>query len=131
MLEYFDRFYQRQFITRSKLHSDLVQRFERSLVEYFQSDLPSREGLPGVRYFADQLNISPTYLTDLLKKFTGKNTQEHIHLQLVERAKNQLLSTTKPISEIAYELGFEHPSHFTKIFKGKKNLSPGAFRSQN
>jgi AraC family transcriptional activator of pobA len=85
-------------------------------------------GLPDVKYFATRLHLSPNYLSDLLKKYTGKTTQEHVHLQLVHKAKSLLWGTEKTISEIAYELGFEHPSHFTKIFKSKTGQSPKSFR---
>ncbi|HEY9049344.1 MAG TPA: helix-turn-helix transcriptional regulator [Ohtaekwangia sp.] len=128
LLNYCNRFYDRQFITRAKVNHDIVQQFENLLLAYFSPDTLIETGLPDVKYFADQLNLSPNYLSDLLKRYTGKTTQEYIHLQVVEKAKSLLWSSDKSISEIAYELGFEHPSHFTKIFKTKMGVSPKEFR---
>ncbi|KQT26070.1 transcriptional regulator [Chryseobacterium sp. Leaf405] len=130
LLNYSDRFYDRQFFTRNKTGNDLIQRFERLLNNYFDDEQLTEKGIPEVKYFAEKLNLSPNYLSDLLSKFTGKTTIERIHLKLVDKAKNILLGTTKSISEIAYELGFEHPSHFTKIFKTKAGISPLHFRKQ-
>ncbi len=101
------------------------------LKDYFNQEILIHRGLPDVKYFASVLNLSPNYLSDLLKRYTGKTTQEHIHLQLIDKAKTLLWSSEKSISEIAYELGFEHPSHFTKIFKTKAGLSPTDFRNSN
>jgi AraC-like DNA-binding protein len=131
LLNYCSRFYDRQFYTRAKVNSDVVQRFESLLKEYFNQDSLIEAGLPPVTYFAAKLNLSPTYLSDLLQKFTGKSTIEHIHLELVEKAKSLLWGTGHSISEIAYELGFEHPSHFTKIFKAKTGKSPSEYRGLN
>jgi AraC family transcriptional activator of pobA len=131
LLNYCNRFYDRQFFTRAKVNQDLVQQFERQLLDYFSQDSLINAGLPDVKYFASQLNLSPDYLSDLLKRYTGKTTLEHIHLQLVDRAKSLLWGTGKSISEIAFDLGFEHPSHFTKIFKNKVGLAPKEFRSKN
>jgi len=131
LLNHCDRFYDRQFFTRAKVSHDTVQQFERILLEYFSQDSLIEVGLPDVKYFAGQLNLSPNYLSDLLKRYTGKTTQEHIHLQLIEKAKSLLWGSSKSISEIAYELGFEHPSHFTKIFKTKMGRSPKEFRNLN
>jgi len=131
LLNYCDRFYDRQFYTRAKVSSDLVQHFERLLNDYFAKDTLIETGLPNVKYFASELNLSPNYLSDLLNRFTGKTTQEHIHLRMVDKAKSLLWSTEQSISEIAYDLGFEHPSHFTKIFKTKTGKSPSAFRNLN
>lgn len=128
LLNYCTRFYDRQFLIRAKVNHDIVQQFENALVEYFSKDTLIDEGLPDVKYFAAQLNLSANYLSDVLKKFTGKTTQEHIHLQLVEKAKSMLWGTNKTISEIAYDLGFDHPSHFTKMFKNKIGMSPKEFR---
>jgi AraC family transcriptional regulator, transcriptional activator of pobA len=128
LLNYCNRFYDRQFFSRKPAGNDVVIRFERLLVEYFADTHRAQEGLPDVKYFSDQLRLSPNYLSDLLSKYTGKTTQEHIHLQLVEQAKSLLLNTDKSISEVAYDLGFEHPSHFTKIFKAKTGVSPKDFR---
>ncbi|MDJ1466780.1 helix-turn-helix domain-containing protein [Xanthocytophaga flava] len=131
MLTYCNRFYDRQFFTREYVNHDIVQKFERMLIDYFAQETLVEAGLPDVKYFASQLNLSPNYLSDLLNRFTGKTTQEHIHLQLVDRAKTLLWGTEKTISEIAYNLGFEHPSHFTKLFKSKIGISPKEYRQLN
>jgi AraC-like DNA-binding protein len=131
LLNYCSRFYDRQFYTRAKVNSDVVQRFEVLLKDYFGQQSLIEAGLPPVTYFASKLNLSPNYLSDLLQKSTGKSTVEHIHLELVEKAKSLLWGTPGSISEIAYELGFEHPSHFTKIFKAKTGKSPSEFRELN
>ncbi len=125
---YCSRFYDRQFLTRVKVSNDVVQNFERLLTDYFNQDSLIEAGLPDVKYFASQLNLSANYLSDLLSKYTGKTTHEHIHLKLVDKAKSELWGTEKTISEIAYDLGFEHPSHFTKLFKNKTGVSPKQFR---
>lgn len=131
LLSYCNRFYDRQFLTRAKVNHDIVQRFELLLNEYFTRETLVNDGLPEVKYFASKLNISPNYLSDLLHKYTGKTTLEHIHLQLIEKAKLLLWETGKSVSEVAYQLGFDHPSHFTKIFKSKTGLTPKAYRSNN
>ena len=131
LLNYCNRFYDRQFYTRAKVNSDVVQRFEALLKDYFSQSTLVDAGLPPVTYFASKLNLSPNYLSDLLQKSTGKSTVEHIHLELVERAKSLLWGTEGSISEIAYELGFEHPSHFTKLFKAKTGKSPSEYRHLN
>lgn len=131
LLNYCDRFYDRQFLTRSKVSKDIVQRFEHLLNDYFAQEQSINTGLPDVTYFASQLNLSPNYLSDLLHRYTGKTTQEHIHLRLVDTAKSLLWNTEKSISEIAYELGFEYPSHFTKVFKTKTGLTPQQYRNTN
>ncbi|GAB3638237.1 helix-turn-helix domain-containing protein [Hymenobacter arcticus] len=131
LLNYCDRFYDRQFITRGKISKDIVQRFEHLLNDYFTQENLVNVGLPDVKFFASHLNLSPNYLSDLLNRFTGKSTQEHIHLKLVDTAKSLLWGTQKSISEIAYELGFEYPSHFTKVFKTKTGLTPQQYRNTN
>jgi AraC-like DNA-binding protein len=131
LLNYCNRFYDRQFYTRAKVNADVVQRFEALLKEYFGQPTLIEAGLPPVSWFASRLHLSPSYLSDLLQKTTGKSTLEHIHLELVDRAKDLLWGTESSISEIAYELGFEHPSHFTKIFKAKTGKSPSEFRNPN
>lgn len=131
LLNYCDRFYDRQFLTRNKVSKDIVQRFEHLLNKYFSTEQLNNIGLPDVKFFALQLNLSPNYLSDLLNRFTGKTTQEHIHLKLVDTAKSLLWSTEKSISEIAYQLGFEYPSHFTKVFKTKTGLTPQQYRNTN
>jgi AraC-like DNA-binding protein len=131
LLNYCNRFYDRQFYTRAKVNTDIVQRFESLLKDYFSQQTLIETGLPAVTWFASKLNLSPSYLSDLLQKFTGKSTVEHIHLELVEKAKSLLWGTENSISEIAYELGFEHPSHFTKVFKAKTGKSPSGYRNLN
>jgi AraC-like DNA-binding protein len=128
--DYCVRFYDRQFLTRAGVSRDIVQRFERLLADYFAQETLVEAGLPDVKYFASRLNLSPNYLSDVLNKYTGKTTQEHIHLKLVDKAKALLWGTEKAVSEIAYELGFEHPSHFTKLFKNKTGVSPREFRGR-
>jgi AraC-like DNA-binding protein len=129
LLNYCNRFYDRQFYTRAKVNTDVVQQFEKLLKDYFSQDTLIEAGLPNVTWFASRLNLSPNYLSDLLQKFTGKSTLEHIHLEVIDRAKTLLWGTPASISEIAYQLGFEHPSHFTKIFKTKTGKSPSAYRA--
>lgn len=131
LLSYCARFYDRQFLTRVKAGNDIVERFERLLNDYFAPDSIINSGIPEVKHFASQLNVSSNYLSDLLSKYTGKSTQEYIHLKLIDKAKSLLWSTGSPISEIAYDLGFEHPSHFTKLFKNKTGHSPKAYRKLN
>jgi AraC-like DNA-binding protein len=131
LLNYCSRFYDRQFLTRAKPNADIVQRFERLLHDYFSRDSLIDAGLPDVKYFATELSLSPSYLSDLLTKHTGKTALEYIHLQMIDKAKSLLCGTAQSVSEIAYALGFEHPSHFTKIFKSKTGLSPRAFRNLN
>lgn len=131
LLNYCSRFYGRQFYTREKVSNDVVQKFEKLLIAYFSKDNLIDVGLPDVKYFAANLNLSPNYLSDLLIKYTGKSTHEHIHLQLVEKAKSLLWGTEHTVSEIAFALGFEYPSHFTKIFKTKTGISPSEYRRFN
>ncbi|MBT1706100.1 helix-turn-helix domain-containing protein [Chryseosolibacter indicus] len=129
LLSYCSRFYGRQFLTRVTASNDIVARFDSLLNDYFSRDSLIEAGVPDVKYFASQLNVSANYLSDLLSKYTGKPTLEHIHLKLVDKAKALLWSTENSISEIAYDLGFEHPSHFTKLFKNRTGMSPKEFRS--
>jgi AraC-like DNA-binding protein len=131
LLNYCSRFYDRQFYTREKVNIDVVQAFEKLLKNHFAQDTLINSGLPGVKHFADQLHLSPNYLSDLLQKFTGKSTQEHIHLQLIDKAKSLLWGTGKSVSEIAYTLGFENPPHFTRLFKQKTGYSPNEYRNLN
>ncbi len=131
LLNYCSRFYDRQFYTREKVNTDVVQQFEKLVKDYFAPETLIDTGLPNVGYFASRMNLSPNYLSDLLHRFTGKTTQEHIHLQLVDKAKSLLLSTQKSVSEIAYTLGFEHPSHFTRLFKSKTGYAPSDYRHPN
>ena len=128
LLTYAERFYQRQFITRKITNHKILDRLEDILTEYFNSDSLLKKGLPTVQYIAGTLNLSPNYLSDLLKVLTGQSTQQHIHDKLIEKAKEKLSTTDLSVSEIAYELGFEHPQSFSKLFKTKTKLSPLGFR---
>lgn len=130
LLNYAERFYHRQFITRKTANHQVLQRVEQLLNDYFEKPELINNGLPSVQYVADAMHISPTYLSTLLKVVTGQSTQQHIHNKLIEKAKVQLSTTALSISEIAYALGFEHPQSFTKLFKSKTQLSPAAFRAQ-
>jgi len=128
LLTYGKRFYERQFITRKISNHQMLARLEDLLSTYFNSNQIIKNGLPTVTYIAEKLNISPGYLGGLLKVLTGQNTQQHIHQKLIEKAKEKLSTTNLSVSEIAYELGFEHPQSFSKLFKTKTNLSPLGFR---
>ena len=127
LLTYADRFYHRQFITRKITNHKILDRLESILAEYFNSDTLV-DGLPSVQYIAETLNVSPNYLSSLLKSLTGQSTQQHIHNKLIEKAKEKLSTTDLSVSEIAYDLGFEHSQSFSKLFKSKTHLSPIEFR---
>jgi AraC-like DNA-binding protein len=129
LLHYADRFYHRQFITREKGNHQVLERVETLLHEYFNRPDVAERGLPSVRYVADHVHLSPKYLSTLLRVLTGQNTQQHIHTQLIAKAKEKLSTTTLTVSEIAYELGFEHVPSFSKLFKNKTKLSPLEFRA--
>ena len=129
LLNYAERFYQRQFITRKITNNQLLDRLDKLLRGYFQGDDLLNKGLPTVQYVADALNVSPGYLSSLLKVLTGQSTQQHIHEKLIVKAKAQLSTTEMTVSEIAYGLGFEHPQSFSKLFKSKTNVSPLEFRA--
>jgi len=128
LLTYADRFYHRQFITRKIANHKILNRLEDIITEYLNSDSLIKQGVPTVGYVAEKLNISPSYLSGSLKALTGQSTQQHIHDKLIEKAKGKLSSTSLSISEIAYQLGFEHLQSFSKLFKSKTNLSPLEFR---
>jgi AraC family transcriptional activator of pobA len=128
LLTYSQRFYQRQFITRKAVNHEILFRLENLLNEYFNSGALAQQGLPSVTYIAQSLHISAGYLSSLLKSLTGQSTQQHLHNKLIELAKEKLSTTNLSVSEIAYELGFEHLQSFSKIFKTKTNLSPLEFR---
>lgn len=130
-LNYCVRFYDRQFITRDVAHKGILQRFEDLLSEYFQSNKPQTIGLPSVTYCADQLNLSTNYFGDLIKKETGKSAQEYIQLKLMDVAKEKIFDKNKSVSEIAYELGFKYPQHFTRLFKQRVGYTPVEYRSLN
>lgn len=127
-LTYAERFYNRQFITRKISNHYILERLEQLLEGYFTADSLAKKGLPTVHYIAENLNVSPNYLSGLLKLHTGQSTQQHIHNKLIEKAKEKLSTTDLSISEIAFELGFEHQQSFSKLFKTKTNISPLEFR---
>lgn len=128
LLNYSNRFYNRQFITQKAVNSDVLTRMETLLDDYFGAHHALNKGLPTVQYLAGNMNISASYLSDLLRNLTGLNAQQHIHQKLIEKAKEILSTSNLSIAEVAYQLGFEHPQSFNKIFKSKTNLSPTAFR---
>lgn len=130
-LNYCIRFYDRQFITRDKAHKGILERFENLLNEYFQTDKPQTNGLPSVAYCAGELNLSANYFGDLIKKDTGKTAQEYIQSKVIDLAKERVFDTTKSISEVAYELGFKYPQHFTRLFKQKVGYTPNEYRIPN
>ena len=131
LLNYSIRFYERQFTTRSDVNKDALSGFERLLNDYFRDDAPQRDGVPSVRWCAEQLHLSANYFGDLVKKETGKSAQEYIQLKVIDIAKERMFDTTKSISEIAYELGFRYPQHFTRLFKKCVGQSPNEYRTQN
>lgn len=128
LLNYSNRFYNRQFITRKNANSDLLVQVEELLANYFNSNKVQELGLPTVQYLSGKLNVSSNYLSDMLRALTGQNTQQHIHNKLIEKAKEILTTTSMSVSEIAYNLGFEYPQSFSKLFKSKTNTSPLEFR---
>ena len=128
LLNYAERFYQRQFITRKISNHQILGKLEDLLEEYFSKSDLSEHGLPEVQYIADELNVSPNYLSSLLKVLTGLSTQQHIHEKLINKAKEQLSTTQLSVSEIAFRLGFEHSQSFSRLFKSKTKLSPSQFR---
>ena len=128
LLTYAERFYQRQFITRKISNHKMLDRLEGLLTSYFDSGALLKNGLPTVQYIAETLNVSPNYLSGLLKVLTGRSTLQHIQDKLIDKAKEKLSTTVLSVSEIAYELGFDYPQSFSKLFKAKTNLSPLEFR---
>lgn len=128
LLNYSVRFYERQFITRSIDNKDILTRFENLLNKYFQSELLQTTGFPTVKYCADQLHLSPNYFGDLIRKETSKSAQEHIQSKIIDLAKERIFDTRKSISEIAYELGFKYPQHFSRLFKTETGLTPNEYR---
>jgi AraC-like DNA-binding protein len=129
LLNYAQRFYERQFITRKISNHRVLESLEKLLNDYFEDKGLLSHGLPTVQYISQQLLISPSYLSGLLKSLTGKSTQQHIQDKIIEKAKERLSTTSLTVSEIAYELGFEHSQSFSKLFKSKTNQTPLAFRS--
>lgn len=128
LLNYSSRYYKRQFITRKAVSHDLLVKMEQLLNAYFDKQENVNKGLPTVEYLAGELNLSPRYLSDMLRSLTGQNAQQHIHEKLIEKAKQYLTSTQLSVSEIAYQLGFEHSQSFNKLFKKKTNLTPIEFK---
>jgi AraC family transcriptional activator of pobA len=128
LLNYSNRFYKRQFITRKAVHSDLLQKLEAILDQYFNSEKSLQQGTPTVQYLSEQLNISASYLGDMMRSLTGQNAQQHIHQKVIDKAKEKLSTSDLSVAEIAYQLGFEHPQSFSRLFKTKTNLSPKEFR---
>lgn len=129
LLDYLSRFYERQFITRRKVNSDVLTKFEKALKEYY-ADGHGKDGVPTVNYFAEIVNLTPGYFGDLVKKETGKTAQELISLRIIEFAKQQLTATDDDISIVAYDLGFQYPQHFSRMFKRVTGISPTQFRKQ-
>jgi AraC-like DNA-binding protein len=130
-LNYCERFYDRQFITRDNVHKGILEKFEELLNGYFLSDKPQIIGLPSVAYFAEALHLSANYFGDLIKKETGQSAKEYIQNKMIEVAKNKIFGNDKTISEIAYELGFKYPQHFNRVFKQKVGYTPNEYRSMN
>ncbi len=131
LLNYCSRYYGRQFITRKNSNFGTISQVENLLINYFKSDKLKETGLPSVKYVADHVHLSAGYLSDLLKKETGMNTQDHIHYYLIEAAKNILLNSDTSVSEVAYSLGFEYPQYFSKLFKQKTGQTPIEYRNLN
>jgi AraC-like DNA-binding protein len=130
-LNYCTRFYGRQFITRKISNNSVILQIEKILSHYFNNDNFDKKGLPTVKYLAEQVHLSPDYLSDLLKKETGRNAQDMIHFYLIEEAKTMLIGSDRSVAEIAYSLGFEYPQYFNKLFKQKTGKTPVEFRSMN
>ena len=129
LLSYARRFYKRQFLTRQVATNDLLQQLEKLLESYFEEEKTLGSGIPTVQYLAEQLNYTPNYLSDMLRSLTGLNAQQHIHQKLIERSKLLLSTTNLTISGVAYQLGFEHPQSFSRLFKIKTKTSPAEFRA--
>ncbi|WP_413511681.1 helix-turn-helix domain-containing protein [Myroides odoratus] len=131
LLNYCTRFYDRQFITRDNAHQGMLEKFEELLNQYYSSDKPQSIGLPSVAYCADELNLSANYFGDLIKKETGKSAQEYIQEKVIDVAKERIFDINKSISEVAYELGFKYPQHFTRAFKQRVGVAPNEYRRMN
>lgn len=128
LLNYSNRFYNRQFITRKAVNNDIIGRLDFLLDEYFDMDKGLKNGLPSVGLITTELHVSTRYLSDMLSSLTGLNTQQYIQNKVVDKSKDLLASTSYSVAEVAYQLGFEHPQSFNKLFKQKTNLSPLQFR---
>ena len=131
LLNYCTRFYDRQFITRDVANKGILERFEELLNTYFESDKPKQNGLPTVAYCAEQLHLSPNYFGDLIKKETCKSALEHIQTKIIDIAKEKIFDPKHSLSEVAYELGFKYPQHFTRLFKQRVGLTPNEYRMLN
>jgi AraC family transcriptional regulator, transcriptional activator of pobA len=131
MLNYCIRFYDRQFITRDNIHKGILERFEQLLNEYFETDKPQTIGLPSVAWCAGEFHLSPGYFGDLVKKETGKTAQDYIQSKVIDIAKERVFDQSKSVSQIAYELGFKYPQHFTRLFKQRVGQSPNEYRLLN
>lgn len=130
LLKYANRFYERQFLNRKELSNNLLERFNQQLQSYFESGLLQEKGIPSIEQLAEKMAVSQRYLSDTLKKETGKTTTEHLQLYIIDEAKNILLKPNKSISEVAYELGFEYPQYFSRLFKKKEGISPSEYREK-
>ncbi|WP_108803740.1 AraC family transcriptional regulator [Aquimarina sp. Aq107] len=130
LFKYTNRFYERQFINRKDFSNDLLEQFNQQLESYFDSEQLQKIGIPSILQIANKLSVSQRYLSDTLKKETGKTSTEHLHLYLINEAKNILLNPSKSISEVAYELGFEYPPYFSRLFKNKEGISPSEYRKK-
>lgn len=128
LLDYFLRFYERQFVTREDMNHDTLARLEQLLDDYLSGGVAAREGLPSVRYFADKVCLSPNYFGDLVKKETGKSAQEYIQLKMIDAAKEWLLDPNRTIGQVAFELGFQYPQHFVRFFKRQVGITPREYR---
>ncbi|NOU59648.1 helix-turn-helix domain-containing protein [Marinifilum caeruleilacunae] len=131
LLNYSKRFYNRQFITRKRFNKNTIAQFSNMLEDYFEKEFQKELGIPTVQYFANKLNFSPNYLSDLIRKGTDKSILEHIHYHVIELAKNKLLNSNNSISEIAFELGFEYSQYFSRLFKNKVGKTPLEYRRLN
>ena len=130
LLKYANRFYERQFINRKELSNSLLEQFNQQLEAYFDSGLLQEHGIPSIEHIANKLSVSQRYLSDTLEKETGKTSTEHLQLYLIDEAKNLLLNPNKTVSEVAYDLGFEYPSYFSRLFKKKEGIGPSEYREK-
>ncbi|PZX55566.1 helix-turn-helix domain-containing protein [Algoriphagus chordae] len=130
LLKYANRFYQRQFINRKEMSTDLLEQFNKKLESYFDSGQLKENGIPSIEQIAGQLSVSQRYLSDTLKKETGKTSTEHLQLFLIDEAKNILMEPHKAVSEVAYDLGFEYPAYFSRLFKKREGVSPKEYREK-
>ena len=130
-LDYCQRFYDRQFITRENVNHGILEKFEEKLKSYFNSEKPQTIGLPSVAYFAEELNLSANYFGDLIKKETGQSAKDYLLNKTIEVAKNKVFEGNKTVNEIAYELGFKYPQHFTRLFKQRVGCTPNEYKHLN